>query len=352
MTADSASPSPGATHGAGTILSEVGDGTFAYLQGDGSWGWSNAGLVTSRGDALLVDTLYDLNLTRRMLDTMRRRTPAADNIATVVNTHANGDHCWGNQLVAGAEIVASRRATAEMREASPGLMKALVRGSRLALALGGRGRRAADLLGRFGIPRAASFSEAAQFVVDKFGAFDFEGIEMTLPTTTFDGRLTLRVGDKDVHLIEVGPAHTMGDAIAHVPSDRTVFSGDILFIGSHPIVWEGPVSNWIRACECILELDVDVVVPGHGPLTDKDGVRRVREYWEYLLTESRDRFEAGLSADEAARDIALDGFSHWRDRERVAVNVDTIYRELSGDRSKRDPLALVARMARFASGAG
>ena len=341
-------------HSAGeSTLSEVGDGSFAYLQGDGSWGWSNAGLVTSRGDAMLVDTLYDLNLTRRMLDTMRRRTPAADNIATVINTHANGDHCWGNQLVAGAEIVASRRAAAEMREVSPALMKALVRASRLALGLGGRIRRGADLLGRLGVPRAASFGEAAQFVVDKFGAFDFEGIEMTLPTTTFDGRLTLRVGDKDVHVIEVGPAHTSGDAIVHVPSDRIVFSGDILFIGSHPIVWDGPVSNWIRACDRILALDVEIVVPGHGPVTDKAGVRRVKEYWEYLLEETRDRFDAGLSAGEAARDISLEGFSHWLDRERVAVTiVDTIYRELSGDRSKRDPLAMLARMARFASPAG
>jgi cyclase len=333
----------------GTALHDVGDGSFAYLQGDGSWGWSNAGLVTSRGDALLVDTLYDLNLTRRMLDVMRRRTPAADHIATVVNTHANGDHCWGNQLVAGAEIVASRRAADEMREVSPALMKTLVRASRLALGLGGRVRRAADMLGRFGVPRAASFGAAAQFVVDKFGAFDFEGIELTLPTTTFDDRLTLRVGDKDVHLIEVGPAHTSGDAIAHVPSDRVVFTGDILFIGSHPIVWDGPVSNWIRACDRILELDVDTVVPGHGPITDKGGVRRVKEYWEYLLSEASDRFEAGMSADEAARDIAFEGFSHWLDRERVAVNVDTIFRELSGDRSKRDPLALLARMARFGS---
>jgi cyclase len=333
----------------GSTLNEVGDGSFAYLQGDGSWGWSNAGLVTSRGDAMLVDTLYDLNLTRRMLDAMRRCTPAADNIGTVINTHANGDHCWGNQLVAGAEIVASRRAAAQMREVSPALMKTLVSASRLALGLGGRIRRGADFLGRFGVPRASSFGAAAQFVVDKFGVFDFEGIEMTLPTTTFDGRLTLRVGDKDVHLVEVGPAHTSGDAIVHVPSDRIVFSGDILFIGSHPIVWNGPVSNWIRACDRILDLDVDVVVPGHGPLTDKAGVRRVREYWEYLLAETRDRFDAGLSAEEAARDIAFEAFSGWLDRERVAVNVDTIFRELSGDRSKRDPLAMLALMARFAS---
>ena len=337
----------GPTTGREAELREIGDGAYAYLQGSGSWGYSNAGLVTSRGDALLVDTLYDLNLTRRMLDTMRRTTAAADNIETVVNTHANGDHCWGNQLVAGAEIVSSRRAAEEMRELSPRLMKALVGASRLAVTLGAGARRVTTLLGRAGIGRAALFGEAAQFVADKFGSFDFEGIELCPPTTTFDGELGLRVGDKDVRLIEVGPAHTRGDAIVHVPADRVVFSGDILFIGGHPIVWDGPVENWIRACDRILALDVDTVVPGHGPVTDKKGVQRVKDYWEYLLSESRVRFDQGMSAHAATRDIALDGFADWIDRERMAVNVDTIYREFAGDRSKRDPLAMLALMARL-----
>jgi cyclase len=329
----------------GAELREVGDGDYAYLQRDGSWGWSNAGLVTSQGEALLVDTLYDLNLTRRMLDAMRRRTPAADNIETIVNTHANGDHCWGNQLVAGAEIVSSTRAAEEMRELTPALMRRLVGASRLAVGLGAGAQWMTSWLGRAGVPRAVAFGDAAQFVVDKFGSFDFGDIELCPPTTTFDGELAIQVGDKDVRLIEVGPAHTRGDVIVHVPADRVVFSGDILFIGSHPILWDGPVQNWIRACDRMLELDVDTVVPGHGPITDKAGVLRIKEYWEYLSNETRLRFDAGMSARDAARDIALDGFSDWLDRERIAVNVDTIYREFSGDRSKRDPLSLLALMA-------
>ena len=58
-------------------LHELGNGIYAYLQPDGSWGWSNAGLVVAGERSLLVDTLFDLPLTRRMLDAMRRATPAA-----------------------------------------------------------------------------------------------------------------------------------------------------------------------------------------------------------------------------------------------------------------------------------
>jgi hypothetical protein len=71
-------------------LATLGDGAYAYLQ-SGGWGFSNAGLITSDGTALLVDTLYDVRLTREMLATMRRATDAASRIEAVVNTHANGD---------------------------------------------------------------------------------------------------------------------------------------------------------------------------------------------------------------------------------------------------------------------
>jgi glyoxylase-like metal-dependent hydrolase (beta-lactamase superfamily II) len=89
-------------------LSELGDGCFAYVQGSGGWGWSNAGLVVGDGTSLLVDTLFDLRLTAAMLTAMADQTRAAP-IGTVVNTHANGDHCYGNQLVDGAESSPRRR---------------------------------------------------------------------------------------------------------------------------------------------------------------------------------------------------------------------------------------------------
>lgn len=94
-------------------LHEVGDGLYAYLQPDGGWGWSNAGLVVDGGDCLLVDTLFDLRLTREMLDAMR---PVAPAISVLVNTHANGDHCWGNQLLRGTTMVAAATTAAEMIE--------------------------------------------------------------------------------------------------------------------------------------------------------------------------------------------------------------------------------------------
>ena len=68
------------THG----LHEIGDGLHAYLQPDGGWGWSNAGLIVGDGVSLLVDTLFDLRLTASMLDSMTPLTSAAP-VASLVN---------------------------------------------------------------------------------------------------------------------------------------------------------------------------------------------------------------------------------------------------------------------------
>jgi glyoxylase-like metal-dependent hydrolase (beta-lactamase superfamily II) len=304
-------------------LHRLGDGCWAYLQPDGSWGWSNAGLIESDGASLLVDTLFDLRLTSEMLDAMRRATRAAEHIGTLVNTHANGDHCYGNSLVGGATIVASRACAEEMAQVTPALLAGMVAN--------------ADAMG----PAGAFFKRA-------FGPFEFDGIEVALPDRTFEGRLELHVGRKAVELLEVGPAHTKGDVLVHSPSDRAIFTGDILFIGGTPIMWHGPVANWIRACERIEALDVDHVVPGHGPVTDRSGARAVREYLSFVRDEARRRFDAGLTVEQAARDIALGEYRNWLDRERIAVNVDTLYREFSGGGAPSNPGSLFALMAELA----
>jgi glyoxylase-like metal-dependent hydrolase (beta-lactamase superfamily II) len=304
-------------------LAEVGDGLFAYMQPDGGWGWSNAGLVVDGDSTLLIDTLFDLALTEEMLAAMRRAVPAAARIDTLVNTHANGDHCFGNQLVGDARIVASERTAAEMPELPAAAMAALV-------------------------AQAPAMGELGEFFLRCFGAFDFDGIEMVLPNQTFSGELALRVGSREVRLIEVGPAHTRGDTLALLPAERVLFSGDIVFHGGHPIAWAGPVSNWVAACDRILAMDVEVIVPGHGPIGDKGSVRELKSYFEYLYEQARQRHAEGMTPLQAARSISLDRWADWGDRERLVVNIATIYHELSPTEPPLDPLAAFQQMAELA----
>lgn len=305
-------------------LHDLGNGAYAWLQPDGGWGWSNAGLIVDGDESLLVDTLFDVPLTRDMLAEMKKAEPqAAARIGTLVNTHHNGDHCYGNECCEGAEIVAHKLAAEAMAHEPPELLAGFL--------------DAAPELGDLGV-----------YIQRCFGHFDFKGVHQTLPTVTFETELVRQVGGKTVKLIHVGPAHTAGDVLAYVPEDKTVFTGDILFIEGHPIMWEGPVGNWIAACDRIARMDVEAVVPGHGPITDKRGVDAVRNYLTYIRDEAKTRYDAGLSSFEAAQDIDMSDYDSWGDGERIAVNVATLYREFGSEDAPADVPTLFGQMAELA----
>ena len=305
-------------------LHEIAEGVSAWLTPNGGWGESNAALVSGHRTSLLVDTLWDLPHTAAMLDAFRPRLEAAP-IAQLVNTHSDGDHWYGNQLAGAQEIIATKSAARAMKKHGPGQMSALRMVSRLFRALS-----------YAPIPHRLEWRVAADYFDGMIRPFDFSSIHPALPNNVFTGKLQLDVGGRAVHLIEVGPAHTMGDLVVYLPDDRILMAGDIVFLGSTPVLWEGSSRNWVRACQRILALKVDRVVPGHGPLTDLTGIDAVRNYWQFLRSSVRHHYDKGRSAFEAALRIAKSDefrkqpFADWDGVERIAINVHVIYRRLLG----------------------
>lgn len=302
---------------------DIGNGVYGYVQPDGTWGWSNAGLVTSRGETLLVDTLMSVPLTRDMLDAFGK-VPGGSHIDRLVNTHANPDHFFGNGLVADAEIIATHTAREEMANFNPKMLAVLPHNYK-------------------------NMGDAGEFLYETMGRkFDFSGVdEVTLPNRTFDGQLSLTVGDKAIELIDLGPAHTASDTIAWLPGDRVVFTGDLLFNEGHPIMWAGPIENWIAACQFIVDLDPEVVVPGHGPITDVGAVAAMKTYFEYVRDEARRRFDAGMDFDAAARDINMTEYRRWSDPERIVANVFSLYRQWGASFTPEQQRDLFGAMGRY-----
>jgi glyoxylase-like metal-dependent hydrolase (beta-lactamase superfamily II) len=284
-------------------LRQIARDVYACLQPDQGLGWSNSGLV-NRGGGLVVDTFWDLPHTQRLIETYGRvwGGPAR----RVVNTHHNGDHCWGNQLFAGAEIIGHRLCAEGMRkEIQPAMLQAL------------KGAGGPD--------------EAMAWFARALSAWDFSGIELTPPTTLMEDRLTLDLDGIEVRLFYVGPAHTSGDVIVHLPAERVVFTGDVLFRLCTPIGWDGTYDRWIRALDEIVALEPEVVVPGHGPLCGVEGPKEMKAYLQYVRSESRRFFDAGLTALEAAKRIDLGPYASWTEPERLMFNIERAYRELRGE---------------------
>jgi glyoxylase-like metal-dependent hydrolase (beta-lactamase superfamily II) len=304
-------------------LVQVGPTTHAFLQPDGSWGWSNAGLIVGSSEAILVDTFFDLPNTRELLAAVESATDRP--VGTLVNTHHNGDHCFGNQLVENATIVGHNRCREAMLGGeSPAMLAGLAQSSEETGGLG--------------------------YLKRAFAPFDFGGIEIVPPTVTFEDKLTLHPGDEEVHLAYHGPCHTMGDIAVWVPGDRVLFAGDLAFIGSTPLVWQGSLLNWIATVDQLLVLEPEVIVPGHGPVTDAEGLRSMEDYLRLVVTEGSKYKDAGLTPLDAAREIELGPYDGWKDSERLVLNLMRLWLELDGHPAEEriDPFDAFGAMATLA----
>ncbi len=319
-------------------LYRIGAGSYAWMVPNGSWGESNVGLIDCGGASVLVDTCWDLRRTREMLAASAPVLGRAP-VETVINTHSDGDHCWGNQLFADKAIVATNACIRQMHHLQPQALQAL------------------KLLGRaLGPVPVAGLDRFGRYVSRMLEPYDFAGVRIAEPNEGFSGEKTLRVRGVEIVALEVGPGHTDGDALVYVPRDRVVYAGDLLFVGSTPVMWSGPCETWVAGLKRLLALDAEVVVPGHGPLATRAEVQQVIDYWDYIQ-EALHRCRAdGMAALEAARSVIVSAdfrsrpFACWDSPERLVTSAHTLYRAWGGaPRSPPGRLGILELMRRQAS---
>ncbi|HXE44001.1 MAG TPA: MBL fold metallo-hydrolase [Conexibacter sp.] len=311
-------------------LREVAPRTWAWLQPNGGLGESNAGLVVGDGESLLVDTLWDERLTRRMLSAMEPALAGAP-LRRAFVTHPDGDHWWGNAaLPADVEVAATPACDRAMRtEAPPRVLAGMA-------ATAGALRRAPGKAGA--IARGAHVQLAP---------FAWRGVRLRYADRTLHAPAELEVGGRTVQILDLGPAHSPADAVVHVPDAGVVFAADLLFVGVTPIMWHGPVETWLAALETLLALDAGVYVPGHGPPCGRAEIEAVADYWRWLRDGVAEQYAAGRRGGAAARALLRSRehvrFADWLNPERILVNVATLERE-PGELSPPARARLLAQM--------
>jgi glyoxylase-like metal-dependent hydrolase (beta-lactamase superfamily II) len=217
----------------------------------------NVGVLATESGAVVVDTMTFVSQGRRIRD-------LAENLGggptqAVVNTHYHLDHTHGNPAFPlGTKVVATQRTR------------------------------------------------------DYLFAFDPESwtgdAESNAPNVTFDESLDLEIGGKTIRLLHLGRGHTDGDLVVLFVEDRVLHLGDLFFNGRYPNIdleAGGSVAEWSRTLDRAMELDFDLVIPGHGPVTDREGVRAFQRFLDELWTKASARARAGDSLEEAVASVEL-----------------------------------------------
>jgi glyoxylase-like metal-dependent hydrolase (beta-lactamase superfamily II) len=297
-------------------LEQLADGVWAAIVERGTGAWGNAGIVALGERTLVFDTFLTPVAARDLRAAAEVLT--GQSVAYIVNSHYHMDHIHGNAVFDDATIIttgktreriANRGAEilARMRE-QPDDLASLDAEIASAATLG----LADDLRVRQGDYRAlyAALPE----------------LTLRLPDITFERRLSLHGSARTAEVLSYGGGHTSSDAFLYLPAERIAFLGDLLGVRMHPSFGQADLEQWDEILERIEALDIQTVVPGHGPVGTLTDVAALREYlgdMEMLVDEAIVRGETaeqitalpppGAYASWDARTIYTDNLRHLYD---------------------------------------
>jgi len=221
---------------------------------------ANAGIVIGSDGVLVVDTLISAKEGERFLADIRKVTNKP--IKYVVNTHTHLDHALGNCVFAklGATVISHEADRQSLATQGAGILKNA---------------------GHYGLKPE-----------------DMAGTVISVPTLGFSQQLSIDLGGEEVQLIRTAPSHTAGSLVVYLPAKKLLFCGDILFTDFHPFLADGDFGGWTRTIDNLLTMDIERIIPGHGPLSGKKDLREMREY--LVLFDSKARELAATSQDADA----------------------------------------------------
>ena len=278
-----------------TELRQLAPNVFAYIQGGGpgqaNQGVSNAGLVVGDDHLMALDAT-GAPFHAKAFIAAAHRAGRNKPFTRLINTHHHGDHVNGNQFFGRLEIISH-----------PYCRQEVLRAVR---------------------------STPPRWDKREGWADGTEERKLVPPTTTFENKIVYHYDDMAVEVEFVGPAHTYGDLMIYLPKYRILFAGDVAFFYVAPFAHNAHVGKWLQAVDRILKMDVDTIVPGHGPIGGGKELAEMAEYFRTLQREVRKRYDAKMTPGRAAADIKLGKFDNWIGPERIVMNTVRLYNEFEG----------------------
>jgi glyoxylase-like metal-dependent hydrolase (beta-lactamase superfamily II) len=217
-------------------------------------------------------------------------------IKFVLDTHHHGDHAYGNCIWAkqGAQIIASTNATRLLKTNGP-----------------------------------KQWEEAAR---GPMGRPDLKENELKQPDIPFDDVYVLEDGDQRVEIHAFGHSHTSGDAVAYLPKQKILCTGDACVNGAFNFMGHANSGSWITCLEKMEKLDVDLVCPGHGKVAHKDLLATQKRYFADMRAQIKKGVDEKKSLDEITSSLNMPWYKEWtgKDARDIKDNVKHVYDELTG----------------------
>jgi len=241
---------------------------FGVTRGVGA---GNVAIYLTDDGVILVDDMFDRNHDQ-IITAIKSLTGKP--IKYVLNSHQHEDHAGGNAKMLGinAEVISHRNARANMA-----LLK-----------------------------------------------------QPGLAHITFSDELDVHLGGKEVRAYHFGRGHTGGDAVLYFPAHKVIHTGDLfLTYPTQPFIDYangGSALEWTKTLDEMLQLDFDVAIPGHGPVSDRAGVLKWRASFEAMRERIRGMVHAGRSKEEISK-VLVDDY-HWANGGLAIQQVDALIAEL------------------------
>jgi cyclase len=245
-------------------LTQIAENVYAYVDTKNSSAKNsfgvNAGIIIGKDGIVVVDTMVSAKEAKRFIRDIR--TISRKPIKFVVNTHYHLDHVFGNSEFAklGALIIAQENARKAMENTAAETLKNI---------------------GAFGLTPE-----------------DMRGTAAAYPVLAYGDRMTIDIGGEQIVLMHARHCHTDGDTLVYLPGKKVLFAGDALFTNYHPFLGEGNIGEWIKELDEIKAMDIEKIIPGHGPLSGK---RDLDDMKAYIITFDQKAKELAAQSDDVQK---------------------------------------------------
>ena len=155
------------------------------------------------------------------------------------------------------------------------------------------------------------------------------GFHIRVPTQTFGGRMSLRLGGQEIKLQCLLKNGSGDDAVVYLPAAKVLFLGELFQNSYFPRIDSRNVHDWVDVLQQVEKWDVDVYVPGHGEPGGKKELAEFRQFLEWFEKEVKTRFQEGKSISEVKHEIGplLEKYK-WHAPELVSEDLEAVYKQM------------------------